>query len=102
MNTNKFFNEIDNNEEIKEENESSWAINQETEKDENDFSVDKVASTPVENKEDNPICGVSLDKSTQYDSYWDRNSLPLKIVLYGLLIFIVAGCLYYAIMWFMK
>ena len=84
---NKFFNNINNLDDIGNTNDSV---------DNNDNFKD--LETNKKNSEE--FDRVMDNASKKYDSYLDRNNIFVRLVLFCLFAFIVLGCLYYAILWF--
>lgn len=84
---NKFFNNINNQDDMGNTNNSF---------DNNDNFKD--LETNKKNSEE--FDRVMDNASKKYDSYLDRNNIFVRLVLFCLFAFIVLGCLYYAILWF--
>lgn len=84
---NKFFNNIDNQDDMGNTN-NSFGNNDNFK----DLETNKKNSEEFDRVMDNA--------SKKYDSYLDRNNIFVRIVLFCLFAFIVLGCLYYAILWF--
>lgn len=84
---NKFFNNINNQDDMGNTN-NSFGNND----DFKDLETNKKNSEEFDRVMDNA--------SKKYDSYLDRNNIFVRLVLFCLFAFIVLGCLYYAILWF--
>lgn len=84
---NKFFNNINNQDDMGNTN-NSFGNNDNFK----DLETNKKNSEEFDRVMDNA--------SKKYDSYLDRNNIFVRLVLFCLFTFIVLGCLYYAILWF--
>ena len=84
---NKFFNNINNQDDMGNTN-NSFGNNDNFK----DLETNKKNSEEFDRVMDNA--------SKKYDSCLDRNNIFVRLVLFCLFAFIVLGCLYYAILWF--
>lgn len=84
---NKFFNNINNQDDMGNTN-NSFGNNDNFK----DLETNKKNSEEFDRVMDNA--------SKKYNSYLDRNNIFVRLVLFCLFAFIVLGCLYYAILWF--
>ena len=46
--------------------------------------------------------GLMENSKTKYDMYYDKNNVMVKIILFLLLLFIICGVAYYALLFFSK
>lgn len=84
---NKFFNNINNQDDMGNTN-NSFGNN------------DNFKNLETNKKNSEEFDRVMDNASKKYDSYLDRNNIFVRLVLFCLFAFIVLGCLYYAILWF--
>lgn len=84
---NKFFNNINNQDNMGNTN-NSFGNN------------DNFKNLETNKKNSEEFDRVMDNASKKYDSYLDRNNIFVRLVLFCLFAFIVLGCLYYAILWF--
>lgn len=84
---NKFFNNINNLDDIGNTNDSFG-------------NNDNFKDLETNKKNSEEFDRVMDNASKKYDSYLDRNNIFVRLVLFCLFAFIVLGCLYYAILWF--
>lgn len=84
---NKFFNNINNQDDMGNTNNSFG-------------NSDNFKDLETNKKNSEEFDRVMDNASKKYDSYLDRNNIFVRLVLFCLFAFIVLGCLYYAILWF--
>lgn len=84
---NRFFNNINNLDDIGNTNDSFG-------------NNDNFKDLETNKKNSEEFDRVMDNASKKYDSYLDRNNIFVRLVLFCLFAFIVLGCLYYAILWF--